>query len=87
MTAGAFVGIALAFAAFTWRVLIWWERRAARKMLTEFRHQWPDRCPICAFDRAAARDGVTLRRLRHPCPEQPSQGDVTPAGGHEVTPG
>lgn len=43
-----------------WRLIIYSQRRAARAMLVDFQGKWPDRCPICAFDRAAARSKAQI---------------------------
>ena len=40
--------------------------------LNEFEKHFPGRCPICAHDRAARMDGVSLKPINHYCPEKTS---------------
>lgn len=71
-----------------WVLFLRWDRADQQQMLAEFAHKWPDRCPICAFDRAALRDGVVMKPRAHECLERRPLNEASPCetNGHEPAP-
>jgi hypothetical protein len=74
VTWALYLGGFLMFAAILWSIFTQLEREWTGDYIEEFVQRFPGQCPICAFDRHAAQNGVMMGKFAgkprdHLCPE------------------